>query len=85
MGGSNDQAHLEGYTLAVVHFEAGIPVSTHVIIPEKGFSAEHLDLQSIHYQGSGFWPHRPLDVTVSVEGWIYVSVGGGRILVLRPP
>ena len=36
------------------------------------------------YRGSGFFPQRPLDVAVTEQGWVYISIGGGRILVLRP-
>lgn len=87
LAGSSHQARLEGYALAVVRFdENNAPAETQIIIPEKSinYAAEALDLQSTHYQGSGLWPRRPLDVTVSVQGWVYLSVGGGRILALRP-
>lgn len=87
-GGSQNQAVLEGYTLVSLNFdESGNPISDHIILPElPGPSPawNDLDLQKIHYQASGFWPHRPLDVAVSPEGWIYVSSGGGRIWGLRP-
>lgn len=87
-GGSYNQAYLEGYTLVDVSFdESDNPVSDHILLPElPGPSPQwdDLDLQKIHYQASGFWPHRPLDVAVSPEGWIYVSSGGGRIWALRP-
>lgn len=85
LGGSSDQAHLEGYSLVTVQFDAeGNPSDYHIIIPEQTPSAGMVDLQAAHYQASGFWPRRPLDVTVSAEGWIYISVGGGRIFALRP-
>lgn len=87
-GGSYNQAHLEGYTLVNVQFdENGDPVGDHILLPElpsPNPQWSDLDLQKIHYQASGFWPHRPLDVAVSPEGWIYVSSGGGRIWSLRP-
>jgi glucose/arabinose dehydrogenase len=87
-GGSVNQAHLEGFTLVNVHFDdAGNPISDHILLPEvpsPNPQWNDLDLQKIHYQASGFWPHRPFDVTVSPEGWIYVSSGGGRIWALRP-
>jgi hypothetical protein len=41
-------------------------------------------VEQMNYRGSGLWPHRPLDVTVNAWGWIYISVGGGRILAIRP-
>lgn len=85
LGGSYNEAYLNGYTLVDVSFdEQGNPVSQHIIIPEKSSSPIQPGIQTIQYQGSGFWPHRPYDVTVSPEGWLYISVGGGRILALRP-
>jgi hypothetical protein len=39
----------------------------------------------LNYVGLGFWPHHPLDMAVSPEGWVYLAVGGGRVMVLRPP
>ncbi len=87
LAGSSHQSHLEGYALAIVRFDDdGTPSESHIIIPEKSVNWDYdrLDLQSTHYQGSGLWPRRPLDVAVSAEGWVYLSVGGGRILALRP-
>lgn len=84
--GSNNQAELRGYALAVVTFdERGEPEPAQIIIPEATpGGASRIPLQQMHYQGSGFWPRRPFDVAVSREGWIYVSVGGGQIYALRP-
>ncbi|MBL8155517.1 MAG: hypothetical protein JNM70_15145, partial [Anaerolineae bacterium] len=88
LGGSSNQAHLLGYTLTTVQFDAaGEPVGDHVILPEiptDNPAWRGLDIQKIHYQASGFWPNRPLDVAVSPEGWIYVSLSAGRIWALRP-
>jgi glucose/arabinose dehydrogenase len=86
MSGSTDQSHLEGYALAAVHFDpvSDVPVGDDTLIPKQARGSEMRDLQLVHYQGSGFWPHRPLDVAVNAAGWIYVSVGGGTIYALRP-
>jgi len=85
LGGSSNQAILQGYVLAAVSFDDdGNPTGYHIIIPEQSAGSAPIDLQAIHYQASGFWPRRPLDVTVSAEGWIYISISGGRILALRP-
>jgi glucose/arabinose dehydrogenase len=35
-------------------------------------------------QRAGFYPHSPLGVAISPQGWIYVSQSGGRLLALRP-
>lgn len=88
LGGSSNEAILKGYTLVTIAFDsAGNPLEPHVILPEtpeEGPQWAGINLQKIHYQASGFWPHRPFDVTISREGWIYLSVGGGRIWALRP-
>lgn len=39
--------------------------------------------QLLNRLGAGVWPHRMFDVAISPEGWIYMSVGGGQIFVLR--
>ncbi len=86
LGGKSGYANIQGYTLAVVQFDAnGKPTGDHVIIPEQSAFHRQVNFQTVQYQGSGFWPHHPFDVAVSSEGWIYVSVGGGEIMVLRPP
>ncbi len=86
LGGSNEQTHIEGYMLVAVHMDdaTGLPVDSQIIIPKQTPRPNESNIQSAHYQGSGFWPHRPLDVVVSQEGWIYVSAGGGTIYVIRP-
>jgi glucose/arabinose dehydrogenase len=85
LGGSYNQPDIEGYSLATVRFDdRGKPTEYHIIMPEQAYSQIKIPPLEIHYKGSGFWPHHPYDVTVSREGWIYVSVGGGRILALRP-
>ena len=60
------------------------PLPPRIIVPEVPDTNWNTPLQKLHYQASGFWPHRPLGVTVSREGWIYISVGGGQIYALRP-
>jgi glucose/arabinose dehydrogenase len=88
--GSYNQSDLQGYALAVVQFDDEDQISGYrVIIPEQVIYPQQLSryiypLAEIQYQESGFWPHRPLDVAVSREGWIYISVGGGQIFALRP-
>jgi glucose/arabinose dehydrogenase len=88
MGGTIDQSYLNGYTLVTVAFDsAGNPLEPHIILPEIPSGTPQwstTNLQKMHFQGSGFWPHHPYDVTVSREGWIYVSLGGGSIWALRP-
>jgi hypothetical protein len=83
--GSYNEAALKGVALALVRFDdAGNPSGYEIILPENTDKNRPFTLQEMNYYGSGIWPRRPFDVTVSAEGWIYMSMGGGRILVLRP-
>jgi glucose/arabinose dehydrogenase len=80
LGGSYNQVALRGFALAAVTPEDG---TWRVVMPAdrnpNGFTVEQMN-----YRGSGTWPHRPFDVTVNAWGWVYISVGGGRILAFRP-
>ena len=88
MGGTTGQSYLNGYTLVTVGFDSvGNPLEPHIILPEiPGENPQwaNINLQKMHYQASGFWQHHPYDVTISGEGWIYISLGGGTIWALRP-
>jgi glucose/arabinose dehydrogenase len=78
--GSYNQVELRGYALTAVTPEDG---AVRVIMPEdpapSGFTVDEMN-----YRGSGFYPHHPYDVTVNAWGWVYISMGGGRILAFRP-
>ncbi len=83
--GSRHRVELRGYGLAVIRFDAeGNPLEGEVIIPQER-GGNNLSVSRMNYRGVGFWPERPLDVAISPEGWVYVSVTGGRILALRQP
>ena len=85
--GSYNQPDLRGYALVAVRFdEQAAPLVYDLLIPFENVSPGRTgySLSDMNYRGSGFWPHRLLDVTVSPEGWIYLSVGGGQIVVIRP-
>ena len=85
--GSHFRTDLRGYSLAVIHFDqAGQPVDYKIILPERTLAPdrERLTVELMNYNGSGFWPNRPLDVAVSPQGYVYISVSGGKILALRP-
>jgi glucose/arabinose dehydrogenase len=87
LGGSYNQGTIRGFSVVTVSFgEAGDPVSYEEMIPyvDRHPGYQGPNEQEIHYNGPGFWPHRPLDAAVSAEGWVYISVAGGRILALRP-
>jgi glucose/arabinose dehydrogenase len=85
--GSYNQAALHGFALAVVTFgNMHTPTGYRIIVPERVDKTDPpgRELERLLYRGSGTWPHYMFDVTVSSQGWIYFSSGGGRILVLRP-
>lgn len=84
LGGSHNAYELAGYRLIAVHFDdSGQPTGFENIVPSNAIF-KGLSVQDVNYQGYGLWPHRPFDVAVSPEGWIYWSMGGGSILALRP-
>lgn len=78
--GSYNQVELRGYALAAVTPEDG---TTRIIMPEDPASTG-FTVDQMNYRGSGFYPHRPYDVAVNAWGWVYISMGGGRILAFRP-
>lgn len=80
--GTPDHLDVPGFALAAIHPDTGYTV----LIPAESDSAhkQNFTLKEMNYRMSGFWPHQPLGVAVSPEGWVYVSVGGGRIYALRP-
>ncbi len=85
--GTSDQVELEGFAVVVVPFDAeGQPAGYEVIVPQESRTPTYkgFTLRELNYRTSGFWPHHPIDTAASPEGWLYISVGGGRILVLRP-
>jgi glucose/arabinose dehydrogenase len=49
-----------------------------------GYNYSPIWAQYLNRRGAGVWPHRIFDIALSPEGWIYISVGGGQIFVLRP-
>lgn len=56
---------------------------TEIYEPEKGYTNEYTSF--LNRRGAGFWAHRLYSVAISPEGWLYFSVGGGRIVSLRSP
>ncbi len=86
LAGTVNQAYMDGYAVVGVRLDAqGSPTDSQILIPaqstEKG---EQFSLQQYNYRTSGFWPRRPLDVAVDPRGWVYISVGDGLIISLRP-
>lgn len=81
LGGSYNQIELRGFSLAAVSPDDGM---WRVIMPSNPSVLTHFTVEEMSYRGSGVWPHRPYDVAVNDWGWVYISVGGGRILAFRP-
>jgi glucose/arabinose dehydrogenase len=79
LAGSADAVNLTGYQVVLVD------VTTHDVSPLMPFDITRTYAnREMNYRGSGFFPHRPLDVAVSPQGWVYISISDGRILALRP-
>lgn len=84
-GGSAEHVALRGFALWALHFDdAGQPAQAEALIPSETGRVVGFSVEEMNYRTSGFWPRHPLGVAVSPEGWIYISVNGGQILVLRP-
>lgn len=86
--GSNNRLDLRGYTLNAIHFDAdGNLIQDEIMIPVQmiySWTRNIHTLNELHYRLSGFYPNRPIATAISPEGWIYISVTGGQIMVLRP-
>ncbi len=87
MGGTSNQLDLVGYQLAAVRGVDTEQPETRTLIPASGsadpaFAA--LSPNILNWRGVGFYPARPFDVVINDFGWVYLSLGGGRILALRP-
>lgn len=85
LNGSWNTPEPSGYALVVT--ELAHTSTPRVIIPssELPYPADSVSEYSV--LGRGFFPYHPVDVVVSREGWIYVSVAEGRIFRIRsrPP
>lgn len=62
--------------------EAGQPAMQERLIPQDTFYGYGLDILQI--QGQSFYPDHPVDVAISPEGYIVISVLEGRIIRVRP-
>ena len=95
--GEPSQIDIVGYKVIMVTFDDdNQPLGAAVLVPyrlESGRSAytpyrsEGLFWEEfIHISelGFGIYPQQPLAVAVSPQGWIYISITGGRIIALRP-
>ncbi len=83
LSGSYNQLDLRGYQVVAADPQTGTFNSFMPTRPDAN-PASNFTVEQMNYRGSGFFPQRPLDVAVTDQGWVYISVGGGRILALRP-
>ncbi|MCY3779437.1 MAG: PQQ-dependent sugar dehydrogenase [Chloroflexi bacterium] len=95
--GDPSQIDIVGYKVIMITFdEVNQPLGATVLIPYRlqfgrpayvPYRGEGLfweEFIHINELGFGFYPQQPLAVTVSPQGWIYISLTGGRIIALRP-
>lgn len=87
LGGSYNEIELRGYRVALVRVDEDGNASAETLMPvdpEPGNPVTAFTIEQINYRGSGLWRSRPYDVAVNAWGWVYISLGSGRILALRP-
>ncbi|MCC6613795.1 MAG: PQQ-dependent sugar dehydrogenase [Anaerolineae bacterium] len=88
LSGNRNDSKIAGFMVTALRFDAqGAFTDRYDLMPNgDGYlGSERYTTDELSYRNSGFFPRRPLDVAVSPQGWVYVSVSGGRILALRPP
>ena len=98
LSGQPSQVDFVGYKVIMINFdEHDNPLGATIISPlrlrERAAGLHPLSrpsallgTQYLHLSelGFGIYPQQPLAVAVSPEGWIYISITGGRIVALRP-
>lgn len=97
LSGEPSQVDIVGYKVIMVTFdEADRPLGASILTPYRYEGGRQAYMpytgaglfwrKFIHVseQGWGFYPQQPLAVAVSPQGWIYISMTGGRIIALRP-
>ncbi len=84
--GSLTLAEPAGYALAAVGFgEDGQPDGNYALIaPASEHRLFQRALAAFSLARQGFYPYHPVDVVISAEGWLYVSVQEGRVFRFRP-
>lgn len=83
LNGSRQQLELRGYRLVAVDPLSGALTDVMPAKPDDS-PGSNFTVDQMNYRGSGFYPHRLIGIAVTQQGWIYLSIGGGRILALRP-
>ena len=74
-----------GYALGVVPFADDHPSGALQLIAPAFIPGQELaTLPEYSLTGRGLYPNRPVDVVVSPDGWLYLSLEQGQILRFRP-
>jgi glucose/arabinose dehydrogenase len=89
LGGNRNDARLRGFQLRALWFDEGGAFQREYAIMPNGDNfasafGEVFTHEEMTYRGSSMYPRYPFDVAISPEGWVYLSVSGGRIMALRP-
>lgn len=97
LGGSLYQNPIRGYQVGYLDVQPDGGTIVEAILPydrvvagvdrvpydaQRGYDSQ--DVEYLNRRGAGTWPHRIFSVAESPEGYLYISVGGGTIYVLRP-
>jgi glucose/arabinose dehydrogenase len=84
--GSWDRPEPAGYAVLVVPFDDTLAPTLPMgrVAPSDAYGHAYELVANMSLRGLGFFPYHPVDVAVSVEGWIYVALQEGRILRFRP-
>ncbi len=97
LSGEPSQIDIVGYKVIMITFdEANQPLGATILIPYRKldlrqaytpYPAEGLFWEKyiwLSELGFGIYPQQPLAVAVHPQGWIFISITGGRIIALRP-
>jgi glucose/arabinose dehydrogenase len=83
--GTGGNVIVTGYEVASVTFdERGVPVHEQPVVPLLPASRSSVSEQRMHIQASGFYPNHVYGVATDANGWVYISVGAGQVIALRP-
>lgn len=84
-GNPNIPLSNHGFSLAAVTLsDLEAPLALEYLVPNppgEGFKSR----EAIALLNTGIWPRQILSTTADERGWIYFSLSGGQIYVLRPP
>lgn len=96
--GASDSSFISGHALFAIDMSSDNGVNFGTIAPvdnvifgnnsawqqATGYNISLVNSQFINRRAGGIWPQYLYDVAVSPEGWLYFSVSGDGIYVLRP-